>query len=190
MLRKLAALTFLLVLVPTVVLGQDNSSSNYPNRELIINGLTLSDKVGNVDRFLSAEFRWGVNDEPEVVLFHEKNKKPTLRFVPGVEFEYLKGSAVNDDVLVRRYSELVWLKGYLTFKPKRKLRPYLGGAIGVDNEYIEANLGLETEVFIRNFGFRTDLLSGIHYYYHNKIVLSVATKLWRPSLNFGAGFTF
>jgi len=171
-------LVFVFFLVPVMAFGQDNPSVN-SNYEFIVNGLTKSDKVDHVDRFFSVELRAGLND-------------PKMVFSPGVEFEYLEDSASGENILLKRYSRLFWVKGYYTFRPEKRLKPYLGGAMGLDSETIKysspAN-GHET-VVRDSSGFVMDLLAGVHFYPHNRIVLTVSSKLWRPSLNFGAGFTF
>lgn len=190
MLRKLMVFAFLFV--PVAAFGQDISSSKRFSRELVLNSFTVSGKVDNIDRFFSIEFRWGVNDEFNPGYGEDKKDDTEVtiaRFVPGVEFEYLEDSTDNDIISFKRYSSLVWVKGYLDFRPKKRVRPYVGGAMGVDIETFKVNTN-EGAASVDSAGVVLDFLSGVRFYPHRRVVLSVSTKVWRPSVNFGAGFTF
>ena len=180
MLQKLIIFAFLLV--PVMAFGQDGPSLRESGRELIINGFTVSDKVGNIDKFLSTEFRWNVMKSKD-------NKVSSVTFVPGVEFEYLEDSSGNNSLFFKRYSRLLWFKGYLTFRSDKNLSPYVGGAIGWDVETIKANTD-DGVMSIQSNGPTVDLLTGVHFYPNRRIIVTTSMRVWRPSLNFGVGFTF
>ena len=188
--QKLMIFTFLLM--PIAAFGQSNSTSDKPTHEFTVNIFTVSGRVDHIDHFFSTELRWGVNDklnDIKVSYAEETRKLTTTRFVPGFEFEYLEDSTKNETVSVKRYSRLVWLKGYLDFRAEKKLRPYVGGAVGWDIETVKVSTDNATES-INNNGPTIDFLSGIHFYANKRVVLSVSTRAWRPSVNFGLGFTF
>jgi len=184
MLTKL--MIFVLLLIPVVAFGQENVSSGR-HHELIVNSLTISDKIENVEHFFSVEFRWDAKEMPNTSFFSGGEK--VARFVPGIELEYLKDSASGENIFFERYSRLIWLKGYLTFRTKNRVRPYVGGAVGWDVETINAGNGLNN-ISRTNNGPTADALAGVNFYPGKRFVLVASAKAWRPSLNFGAGFTF
>lgn len=191
MFQKLAFLCILLV--PALAFGQNAPTlAKKLNHEITFSNLSS----GNLDEYVSFEFRWNTNKPVPVEKENEKLLIKSVRFVPGVEVEYFHDSAnLQDGTKIDRYNHLTWLKGYVDFRPEKKIRPYIGLALGLYNgtaimgKSSAANSN-EAMGAARNIDFAMDFPIGIRFYPHQRLVMIVGAKFWRPSLNGGIGFNF